>query len=100
MGAGVVLGDGDDLVADDAEGADAPVVAAAGGVVVDVGAEEPGDVVDLGASPVVGGAGVQLDGRAGFRDRDGGVPVEVVGELAQGADEFALARRGRWCSAS
>ena len=39
------------------------------------------------------------DGRAGFRDRDGGVPVEVVGEVAQGADE-GPARRGRWCSAS
>ena len=48
-----------DLVADGAEVADGPVVAAVSGLVADVGAEEPGDVVDLGASAVVGGAGVQ-----------------------------------------
>jgi hypothetical protein len=64
-------------------------MAAAGGLVADVGVQESGDTVDLGASAEVGGAGVHGDGLAGFRDRDGRVPVEVVGELAQGADEAA-----------
>ena len=44
-------------------------------------------------------AGVQQDGLAVFRDGDGRVPVEVVGQLAQGADERPW-RRGRWCSTS
>ena len=41
-------------------------------------------MVDLGASAVVGGAGMHGDGLAGFRDGDGRVPVEVVGQVAQG----------------
>ena len=52
----------------------------------DVGVQElAGDAIDLGASAVIGGAGGdrRMVG-AGFRDGDGGVPVEVVGEVAQG----------------
>ena len=82
MGGGM-LGDGDDLVADDAEVADGPVVAAAGGVVADVGVEEPGDVVDLGAAPLsaelactvmvspVFGTGIMGSGRGSRRVRAG-----------------------------
>ena len=51
-------------------------------------------MVDLGASAVLDGAGVQEDGRAEFGDRDVRVPVEVVGELAQGTDEFPLLAPG------
>ena len=70
------VGDGGHLVADGAEGAGGPVVAAGGGLVADCGVQEPGDVVDLGASAVVGGGGVQQDvapwagtGMAGCRSR-------------------------------
>src|SRR6185437_10903516 len=76
-------GDGGDLVADDAEGAGGAVVAAGGGLVADPGVQEPGDVVDLGASAVFSGVGVQHDGRAVGGDGEGAVPVDVVGELAQ-----------------
>ena len=47
----------------------------------------PGEMVDLGASAVVGAAGGQVDLGAVSRDRDGGVPVEVVGQVAQAGDE-------------
>src|SRR6185437_10001184 len=76
-------GDGGDLVADDAEGAGGAVVAAGGGLVADLGVQEPGDVVDLGASAVFSGVGVQQDARAIGGDGEGAVPVDVVGELAQ-----------------
>ena len=57
----------------------------------------PGEVVDLGASAVVGGAGVQVDVGAVGRDGDGGVLVEVVGQVAQAGDEGLRGWRGRWC---
>src|SRR5690348_4051982 len=83
------VGDGDDFVSDGAELTDSPVMAAASGLIADAGVQESGDAVDLGASALAGGTGVQGDGLACFRYGDGRVPVEVVGELAQGTNEAA-----------
>src|SRR6266851_3722704 len=86
----VVVGDGDDLVADGPELADGPVVAAFAGCVVDVGVHQRGDAVDLGASAVVGGTGVHRHACAIFRHGNCRVPVEVVGQLAQRTGEPSL----------
>ena len=81
------VGDGDDPVADRAEGPDGFVVAAAGQAVFDGGAGVPGEVVDLGAAAVVGAVGAEVDFGAVGRDRDGRVLVEVVGQVPQAGDE-------------
>src|SRR5690349_7749903 len=67
------LGDGGHPVADRAEAAGGPVVAGVGQLVLDGDAELAGEVVDLGASAVVGAGSGQEDVGAVFREGDGGV---------------------------
>src|ERR1019366_896459 len=83
------VGDVDDLVGDPGEGMPRGGVAVIGYLVVRVDAEDGGDAVDFGPPGDLGVlAGEGEDVPAELADGDIGVVVEVVGELAEAADDL------------